>query len=122
MPYADETALEAGAMGQVVWTWPLTVGVPLLQDIIDKLFPRPLIPIMPGWPGWMLDKWNSFADLFKTKLTELAGEEIQTEEDYLAYVVEAAEYAASEMNIDLWDTSEGLPSMPPYEAPIENPG
>jgi hypothetical protein len=121
MPYADETALETGAM-DIMARFPWMVGVPVIQDLIDKLFPRPLIPIMPGWPGWVLDKWNQFADLFKTKFTEMAGEEIEDEEAAKAIVVAAAEYAATELDFDLWDTTDGLPSMPVYEAPVEEPG
>lgn len=121
MAYADETELQAGALGQIVWTWPLTIGIPTLQEITNKLFPRPLTPIM-GWPGWALDKWNEFADLFKTRLASQAGSQIADEETYLALIVEAAEYAMAEMELDAWDGEEGLPSMPYYEAPVENPG
>lgn len=122
MPYVDETELEAGAMGQIVWTWPFTVGIPTLQSITDKLFPRPLVPLLPKWGQSVLDKWNWFADLFHTRFVELAGEEIEDEEAYLAIIVEAAEWAAGEMEIDLWDEEEGLPSLPSYEDPVENPG
>lgn len=121
MPYADEIELNAGAMGHVMWTWPWTFGIPTLQQLVDKLFPRPLIPIMDSWPGFILDKWNEFADKFKYKLQSLAGSQIDDEEDYLAFILEAAEWAASEMGFDLWDEEEGLPSMPLYNAP-EGPG
>lgn len=122
MPYVDETELHAGAMGHVMWTWPWTFGIPTLQQITDALFPRPTQVLLPKWSSWVLDKWNQFADLFHTKFSELAGEEIESEEDYLAFISEAAEYAASEMEFDLWDATEGLPSMPVYEEPVEEPG
>jgi hypothetical protein len=118
MAYADETELEAGAMGQIVWTWPFTVGIPSLQEITDKLLPRPLLPLLPKWPGYILDKWNQFADLFHQRFSYLAGSVIADEETYLALIVESAEWAADELDFDLWDEEEGLPSLPPYNAPI----
>jgi hypothetical protein len=115
MPYDNELDLVAGAMGSSVWTWPWQVGIPTLQQITDALFPRPAIAFLPAWGQSVLDKWNWFADLFHTRLVELAGEEVEDEETFGILIVEAAEYAASEMGVDLWDAAEGLPSMPPYE-------
>jgi hypothetical protein len=125
MPYDDELDLVAGAMGQSVWIWPFQVGIPTLQQITDALFPRPTLFILPHWPGWVLDKWNQFADLFKVRFSQLAGEEIEDEYTFKAIVVESAEWAASEMGFSLWDMEQGLPSMPVYipaEVPVENPG
>lgn len=117
-PYDNEIDLVAGAMGASAWTWPWQVGIPTLQQITDALFPRPTIAFLPSWGQSVLDKWNWFADLFKTRFEELAGEEIEDAEALEAIVIEAAEYAASEMGIDLWDSEEGLPSMPAYDAPV----
>jgi hypothetical protein len=123
MPYTNETDLVVGAMGSCVWTWPWQVGIPTLQQITDALFPRPAIAFLPSWGQTILDKWNQFCDLFKTRFAELAGAEIEDEETYKIIVLEAAEYAASEMGFDLWDATEGLPSMPPYEdAPVGGVG
>ena len=121
-PYDDELQLVVGAMDSCVWLWPWQVGIPTLQQITDALFPRPTIAFLPSWGQAVLDKWNWFADLFKTKFTELAGEEIEDEETYKIIVVEAAEYAASVTGIDLWDESEGLPSMPVYDVPVGGAG
>lgn len=117
VPYDDEIDLLAGAMGACVWIWPWQVGIPTLQQITDTLFPRPTIAFLPSWGQTVLDKWNQFCDLFKTRFEEMAGEEIEDEETYKIIVVEAAEWAASEMGFSLWDSEEGLPSMPVYDVP-----
>lgn len=97
------------------WTYPWQVAIPTLQNLTDALFPRPLVQFLPSWGQVVLDKWNQFANLFHTRMVELSGEEIEDAEALEAIVLEAAEYAASEMEFDLWDELEGLPSMPSYD-------
>lgn len=113
-PYDDELELVAGAMGHAGWTWPFQFGIPLLNDVIDALFPRPVTNVLLPWTIPIRDKWDEFVGWVKGWFADNADGETVTQEEFEAMLITACEYAADQMGFDLWDTAEGLPSMPEY--------
>lgn len=110
----DEDELLNGAFNSTIgWTWPIQIGIPLLDNLVDTLF-----PISPGWTEPIRDKWEIFVDFVKDWFHLRDGSTIEDQEDLGQMILTACAYAAAEMEFNLWDEADGLPSMPPYDIPV----
>lgn len=116
-PYTEEDELLNGAFNSSIgWTLPMQIGIPLLDDLVDTLF-----PICPGWAQPIRDKWEWFVDSVKDWFHLRDGSTIQDQEELGEMFLAACASAALTLEIDLWDEAEGLPSMP-ADIPIGGAG
>lgn len=115
-PYADEDDLWNGLFNSTIgWTWPLQVTLPLLDDLLQGLFIVPLGPVLPHWTQPVIDKWNQFINGVHSWFTLRENDTVEDAEALFALLLEACESVAADMEFDIWDELEGLPSMPVYD-------
>lgn len=121
-PYAEEDDLWNGLFNSTLpWNWPLQVAFPLFDDLLQGLFIIPLAPALPNWTQPVIDKWNDFMTGVHNWFSLRDGDTVEDAEALFALLLEACESVAAEMEFDLWDESEGLPSLP-ADVPVGGAG